>query len=119
MYGARSIQAPEPQKAPVLSDEKESATSGALPPRIAATILSSFTPADAVDVDVRVQLLEGLDQLVEDADLALPGVNPLQTVTVAGSFVSNVCAVPSEPPPPPPRGDEPQRGERAVRSPDA
>src|SRR5215211_2645995 len=44
MYGPRSIQAPLGQKAPVLSELNDCATSGALPPRIAATILSSFVP---------------------------------------------------------------------------
>jgi len=44
MYGPRSIQAPLGQNAPVLSDENDCATSGAFPPRIAATILSSFVP---------------------------------------------------------------------------
>src|SRR5437868_9985727 len=44
MYGPRSIHAPLGQKAPVLSEEKDWATSGALPPRIAATILSSLVP---------------------------------------------------------------------------
>ena len=39
----RSIQPPDEQKAPVLSVLNESVTSGALPPRSAATILSSLT----------------------------------------------------------------------------
>src|SRR3954447_26996821 len=44
MYGARSIHAPEPQNAPALSAENDWATSGAFPPRLAATILSSLMP---------------------------------------------------------------------------
>src|SRR3954453_4529677 len=44
MYGLRSIQPPEPQNAPVLSAVKDCATSGELPPRMAAMILSSLMP---------------------------------------------------------------------------
>src|SRR4051794_33698349 len=44
MYGLRSSQAPEPQNAPALSAEKDWATSGDLPPRLAAMILSSLMP---------------------------------------------------------------------------
>src|SRR3954467_13766488 len=44
MRGPRSVHAPDPQKLPVLSVENDCAMSGALPPRIAATILSSLIP---------------------------------------------------------------------------
>src|SRR4029453_7622483 len=44
MYEPKSLQAPLGQNTPVLSELNECATSGALPPRIAATILSSFVP---------------------------------------------------------------------------
>src|SRR3954463_5458271 len=43
MYGCSLIQAPDEQNAPVLSVENECATSGELPPRAAAMILSSST----------------------------------------------------------------------------
>src|SRR3954465_1296462 len=43
MYGCSLIHAPEEQNAPVLSVENECATSGELPPRAAAMILSSST----------------------------------------------------------------------------
>src|SRR3954469_7288769 len=43
MYGCSLIQAPDEQNAPVLSVEKECATSGEFPPRAAAMILSSST----------------------------------------------------------------------------
>src|SRR3954471_8470141 len=44
MRGPRSVHAPDPQKLPVLSVENDCAMSGALPPRMAATILSSLIP---------------------------------------------------------------------------
>src|SRR6187551_978895 len=43
MYGLSGIHAPDEQNAPVLSVENECATSGELPPRAAAMILSSST----------------------------------------------------------------------------
>src|ERR1700754_3703387 len=44
MRGPRSVHAPDEQKLPVLSVENDWAMSGALPPRIDATILSSLMP---------------------------------------------------------------------------
>src|SRR3954454_18474100 len=44
MSALRSIQPPDPQKAPMLSLTLETATFGALPPRMAATVLSSLMP---------------------------------------------------------------------------
>ena len=44
MDGVRSIQAPDEQKLPLLSAVNDCVTSGAVPPRMAATILSSLIP---------------------------------------------------------------------------
>src|SRR4051794_30731377 len=83
MRGARSVHAPEAQKLPVLSVEKDWATSGALPPRIAATILSSlmppmvltFTPGCARSKSATTPLIA----------LSSRAVNPTHSVTVAGA----------------------------------
>ena len=48
MYELRLIHAPVPQYSPVLSEEPDWATSGALPPRIAARIFWSLTPPTTV-----------------------------------------------------------------------
>src|SRR3954468_726623 len=82
MRGARSVHAPEAQKLPVLSVEKDWATSGALPPRIAATILSSlmppmvltFTPGCARSKSATTPLIA----------LSSRAVKPTHSVTVAG-----------------------------------
>src|SRR4051812_3148602 len=90
--GLRSVHAPDAQKLPVLSVEKDCATSGALPPRIAATILSSlmpptvftFTPGCACSKSATTRLIV----------LSSRAVNPTQSVTVAGA--SGFSAVPPE-----------------------
>src|SRR4051812_7205914 len=91
MRGARSVHAPEAQKLPVLSVEKDWATSGALPPRIAATILSSlmppmvltFTPGCARSKSATTPLIA----------LSSRAVKPTHSVTVAGA--SGFSAVPA------------------------
>ena len=55
----------------MLSEEKECATSGALPPRIAATILSSFTPPTTFTRTFGCCLLEVGDDALDHAELAL------------------------------------------------
>src|SRR3954465_708269 len=50
MYGLNPIQPPEPQNAPVLSAVNDCATSGELPPRMAAMILSSLMPPTTLTV---------------------------------------------------------------------
>ena len=100
MYGARSIQAPDPQYAPMLSAEAESATSGALPPRIAAMILSSLIPPTLSTVTFGYFFSKAAMFWLKTPSSRF--VNPLQTVTVAGSFLSNVWASPELPESPPP-----------------
>src|SRR3954452_4384091 len=82
MRGPRSAHAPDPQKLPVLSVENDCAMSGALPPRIAATILSSlipptvltFTPGCARSKPATTPLMVFSSRWVK----------PTQRVTVAG-----------------------------------
>src|SRR3954451_9606674 len=82
MRGPRSAHAPDPQKLPVLSVENDCAMSGALPPRIAATILSSlipptvltFTPGCARSKPATTPLMIFSSRWVK----------PTQSVTVAG-----------------------------------
>src|SRR3954451_14589686 len=50
MLGLRSIQPPDEQNAPVLSALNDCTASGALPPRIAAMILSSLTAPTVLTV---------------------------------------------------------------------
>src|SRR6185312_6468851 len=81
--GPRSVHAPDAQKLPVLSVEKDWAMSGALPPRIAATILSSlmppmvltFTPGFACSKRATTPLMI----------LSSRCVKPTHSVTVAGA----------------------------------
>src|ERR1700750_1472522 len=83
MRGPRSVQAPDEQKLPVLSVENDCAMSGALPPRIEATILSSlmpptvltFTPGFARSKSATTPLMI----------LSSRAVNPTHSVTVAGA----------------------------------
>src|SRR3954454_16509548 len=108
MYGARSTQAPEPQNAPELSAVKDWATSGALPPRLAAMILSSlmppttrtFTPGFCFSNPLTVSL----------KTFSSRSVNPTQSVMSAGSSLAGLEAagVPALSPPPPPPPVPPQ-----------
>src|SRR3954451_11059659 len=105
MWSLRSIQPPELQKAPVLSAVNDWATSGALPPRIAAMILSSLTPPTTLTV------IHGwLSWKSATACLTTPSsrsVKPFQRVIVTGSWLvvelpPALCVLDFEPPPPPP-----------------
>src|SRR3954470_9975591 len=105
MYGARSTQAPELQNAPALSAENDCATSGALPPRLAATILSSLMPPTTLTVTPGFFASKPFTASLKT--FSSRWVNPTQSVISAGSslacFAPGVLA-PSElglPPVPP------------------
>ena len=73
----------------MLSEEKESATSGALPPRTAATIFSSFTPATVFTWTLGWTFSKSATTLSKTPDSRSPGVNGCQTVIVTSLFGSN------------------------------
>src|SRR4051812_33854461 len=83
----RSIQPPEPQKAPMLSLTLETATLGALPPRMAATVLSSLMPPTLFT------LIAGLvfwkSAITPLNTFCSRWVNGCQIVTVTGLLGSN------------------------------
>src|SRR6478736_9527573 len=89
MYGLRSIQPPELQNAPVLSAVNDCATSGELPPRMAAMILSSLTPPTTLTV------IHGCDWWkAATACLTTPSsrlLNPFHSVIVTGVWLAAVA----------------------------
>src|SRR5689334_11797276 len=91
MRGARSVHAPDEQKLPVLSVEKDWATSGALPPRIAATILSSLIPPMVLTLTPGCARSKSATTPL--MVLSSRAVKPTQRVTVAGA--SGFSAVPA------------------------
>src|SRR5438045_4350191 len=98
MYGLRSIQPPDEQKAPVLSVSNESATSGGLPPRMAATILLLSTAPTLLIFTAGCSWWKPFRTLFQI--FSSRSVKPLHTVSVTG-FVRSAVAVVFEPPPPP------------------
>ena len=76
MYGPRSIQAPDEVKAPTFDDVNELTTSGALPPRMAAMIWSSFTEPRTVTVTFGWVACVAGDHVLEDAELAGAPAHP-------------------------------------------
>src|SRR5919197_3317238 len=103
MYGLRSIQPPEEQKAPVLSAVNDCATSGALPPRIAPMSLSWLIPPTLLTV-----IPGWLAWKAGTAWLTTPSsrlVKPFHKVIVTGwwlvpPFAAVVELLPEPPPPP-------------------
>src|SRR4051794_527036 len=103
MLGLRSIQPPDEQNAPVLSALKDCTASGALPPRIAAMILSSLTAPTVLTVMFGCALWNAAT-----ASLTTPSSrcsNPTQNVMVTGSWLLVALDPPpldalSSPPPP-------------------
>ena len=92
MYGVRSIQPPDEQKAPVLSVLNESVTSGALPPRSAATILSSLT-LPTLSTETFGFCFSNLSMIELKTSSSRP-VKPLQIVRSYCLSGSKVCASP-------------------------
>src|ERR1700750_2529448 len=82
MYGVRSIQPPEEQKAPVLSVSNESATSGGLPPRMAATILLLSTAPTLLIFTAGCSLWKPFS--TEFQTPSSRSLKPLHTVSVTG-----------------------------------
>ena len=65
---------------PALSAVNDCATSGALPPRMAAMILSSLTPPTILTVDVGVLRLERRDASLKTFSSALREADPQRDV---------------------------------------
>src|SRR3954453_10463592 len=106
MYGLRSIQPPEPQNAPVLSAVKDCATSGELPPRMAAMILSSLMPPTTFTVMLGCAWWNASTACWTTPSSRL--VKPFQSVIVTGLPASPLDALDVlggllPPPPPPPQ----------------
>src|SRR3954447_25019098 len=104
MYGLRSIQPPELQNAPVLSAVKDCATSGELPPRMAAMILSSLMPPTTFTVMLGCAWWNASTACWTTPSSRL--VKPFQSVIVTGLPASpldalDVLGVLLPPPPPP------------------
>src|SRR3954452_19266453 len=96
----RSIQPPEPQNAPMLSPTFETATSGGLPPRMAAVVLSSLMPPTLLTlIDGCVFWKSAITPLKIFCSRC---VNGCQIVIVTGLLGSNFAgaAPPVELPPP-------------------
>src|SRR3954451_15176051 len=110
MLGLRSIQAPVPEKLPRLSVVNDSATSGALPPRIACTILSSLTPPMLLTVMFGWALWKSA--MTESRTPFSRLVKPLQSLIVTGLLSSAVAA--GVPPPPPPLLSPPPHAARLI-----
>src|SRR5919201_49546 len=115
MYGLRSIQPPEEQKAPVLSAVNDCAASGALPPRIAAMILSSLIPPTLLTV------IHGwVAWKAATAWLTTPSsrlVKPFHNVMVTGLWLAVVpaaCVLVDDLSPPPPHAASARAAENAA-----
>src|SRR3954468_21698717 len=105
MYGLRLTQAPEPQNAPELSAVNDCATSGALPPRLAAMILSSLMPPTTRTFTPGWSASKSFTASLKT--LSSRWVKPTHSVMLAGSslagaFFAGVLASPESPPPPQP-----------------
>src|SRR3954468_8572255 len=105
MYGLRLTQAPEPQNAPELSAVNDCATSGALPPRLAAMILSSLMPPTTRTFTPGWSASKSFTASLKT--LSSRWVKPTHSVMLAGSslagaFFAGVLASPEPPPPPEP-----------------
>src|SRR3954453_11273937 len=96
MYGLRSIQPPDEQNAPVLSVSNESATSGGLPPRMAATILLLSTAPTLLIFTAGWSLWKPFS--TEFQTPSSRSLKPLHTVNVMG-FERSALAVVVPPPP--------------------
>src|SRR3954466_16093114 len=101
MYGCSLIQAPDEQNAPVLSVENECATSGELPPRAAAMILSSSTLPRTFTVILGFFLWKSsVTPLMTSSSRS---ENPVQSVIVTGlpSYLAAALSPPAESSSPP------------------
>src|SRR5215813_1472532 len=113
MYGVRSIQPPDEQNAPVLSVSNESATSGGLPPRIAATILLLSTAPTLLIFTAGWSLWKPAS--TEFQTPSSRSLKPLHTVSVTGCVRSAAAVVfDPPPPPPPPQAETPIAATRAI-----
>ena len=112
MYGLRSIQPPDEQKAPVLSVSNESATSGGLPPRMAATILLLSTAPTLFIFTAGWSLWKPFS--TEFQTPSSRSLKPLHTVSVTGLLRSAVAVVFEPPPPPPPQAATPTAAARTA-----
>ena len=90
MNGLRSIHAPEPQNAPALSALNDCATSGALPPRLAAMILSSLMPPTTLTVTPGFFASKPLTASLNTRSSRW--VKPTQSVISAGSSLAAFAA---------------------------
>src|SRR5690242_5006547 len=89
--GARSIQPPVPQYTPTSYELNELATSGALPARIAATILLSLMLPTTLTCTFGCALSYSAITLLKT--LSSRALQPTQTVSFVGELVRAVAAV--------------------------
>src|SRR4051812_36276001 len=107
MYGCSLIQAPDEQNAPVLSVENECATSGELPPRAAAMILSSSTLPSTFTVILGFALWKSATTPL--ITFSSRPEKPVHSVIVAGlpSYLAAALSPPPESSSPPKQPDAP------------